>query len=1577
MVRPSRRSQKLFDSTSSVLIDKPSVRFSKLWLGAFIFWSSHTVAAPKVMRGVQQSGDSVELIDGANYIATFNGKILPGLIGYSVARGGFAFDESGYLESDMSSDDVRKLKRIISHLDYRRCRKGCHLEVKSYRVVADRGARSIFIRDPHGDYLALHRSSRAIGTPWLARHAVSSGDVLPATDRGRLHAGILTTPSAGPIGHRDEPAVPLQRDARRSSAHAVGHDSPISSVASFIGVADPETGSQRSAPNPGVGLPVSRLADRRGITQPLLARVGAAHGKGSARYVATYNGRTLPGHVGYDAGKNGLLIDEDDYLDSGIPESDVEMLKQIVSQLDYKRCRDGCHLEVKSFRMVVDKGARSIFIRDARGDYVALHKSTGAVRKRALASRASPGEPRATNGNERVDKAPLPPGLDGSRREPIKVAVHPHGEPPVQRSEAVPAPGERLARSDASPFAAGEVPDEAPVEAPAAAIADVSTDRSPKSDAAEPAGRAGDPLARDDGMHREPAAPVRRSDGAVAGKVPVRDDGAAADEVARSGRDGHRPDYRRDREGCYPGVKNCRLMTHDGARPVSIRDSRGAYAVSRAAGKARDGAGEATAGLPDAVDGFRSMSGRRRVVAETVVPQVRDAQLVDRDSDVRDARSLPTRGIELDRQARSGSAEPSRLIEIAGAGAGVGADAGARRGQLADPDSRSPEPVPETSHENDPVEKAKPVLPEEGRPAVAKTRAPDSELADPGLHLHDGTQTLHESGAIDEATPASVDMARPDAAKPDTGALAQFGQAAEPHALPERASDPAPASADEPESVTAASAHAYPATFRAESESAAKSSMRADEGDAAATVTRGLKVSYGVPEGFSAAELDDSASYVSTFNGRTLPGLVSYSQTRGMLTFDEKAYLENGISREDIGALKQVFSHLNYKQCRKGCDVTIANYHVTVDKLARSIAVRDARNDYIAPPTGFGLVNNQTVDLRAATDGYRAFNVTGGTWVGMPSQSFGFLSWYVNETHSRQYSSSNRGLSSYYLQKNFASTYIRAGRQSSLDYSSNAVSTLISPSFDQFVTFGSQSHLDVNDKAGSLILYANADGNYEFYRDGRLVLKRPAAIGRNQISYADLPGGYYSIEVRLVDRNGNIVSREIHEINNLNFGGPNSGNAWHVTAGKDMYTGGYLVEGAMSRNLKQFYLNSSILVGQSGRWAAEINMTRPTRIAGFDIAPTLGVLSGERSFGGYANVSVSHDRFGSLTMSRYQNTNVSRFYRGQPSTALSYSRVIRKATFSYNYQQSNFGRSHQAEVRWNYRPNGLWATFALGLQKGGFQRGGNGYGVYFNMTVTLDRVQGSFGAAHSSGQTQLNADVRKDFQDNFGTSTVGFNANRTGNDYGVNVYGNRSGTRGDVSLNVGNTRAATNVDFNYRGTVAASKAGIALGRYSPSGTAMLLSTPKIGDMHYGFNVEGSPVAGNSRYAVPLNAYADVSFARVFSNSHDLDMNIEVPANIVRAHPGQVYSAKAKVDINMIYSGFLTDAAGKPLSGRIIETEDRVYRNGLFSIVSKKVLSNITIETDGGEQYRCDLKKAQGSYFRCERYQPIVNAKAGE
>ncbi|WP_261538204.1 TcfC E-set like domain-containing protein [Burkholderia multivorans] len=711
--------------------------------------------------------------------------------------------------------------------------------------------------------------------------------------------------------------------------------------------------------------------------------------------------------------------------------------------------------------------------------------------------------------------------------------------------------------------------------------------------------------------------------------------------------------------------------------------------------------------------------------------------------------------------------------------------------------------------------------------------------------------------------------------------------------------------------------------------------------------------------------MDDSANYVATFKGRTLPGFIRYSATAASLEFDAQKYAANGISPDEVDTIRGVVSQLDYKRCRNGCDVEIAGYYVTIDKLRRSISIRDTREDYFVPETAFGLVNNQSVDVRAATDSYRAFNLNGTTWVGLPSQSFGYLSWYVNHTETRGNSIGTQGVSSYYLQKNFASTYVRAGKQNSIDYASGAVSTLLSPGFDQFVTVGSQRNLQVSRSVGSLILYATAEGNYEFYRGGRLILKRPAALGRNEISFADLPGGYYAVEVRLVDRSGHVVSQEVREINNVNFGRA-AGNAWRFTVGKEMREqGGFLMEAAMSRNFRQFYMNASTLAGHGGDWAAEINVTRPTMLGGIDLSPTLGVLGGERGAGGYMTLAATHEVFGNVMVSRYLRNDVSRFYTGTSSTSVSYSRNIRRTTASYNYQRSPFNETQQAEVRWNYRPNGLWATFALGVQKGSFVRGSDsgGYGVYFNMTMQLDRAQASFNAAHSGGQTQLSGDYRKDFRDGFGTTTLGVTGSRVGRDYGMNVYGSRSGTRGDASLNLGYNGDAANLDFNYRGMFAASREGIAFGRYSSSGSAMLLRTPNIDGMKYGFNVEGNPVGGNSAYAVPLNAYSDVPFARVLSNSSKLDMNIEVPANILRAHPGQVYSASAKVDINMIYSGFLTDRDGKPISGTIAETGDTVYRNGLFSIVSKKMLSDLTVAGDG-YQYTCSLKDASGSYYRC-------------
>lgn len=725
-----------------------------------------------------------------------------------------------------------------------------------------------------------------------------------------------------------------------------------------------------------------------------------------------------------------------------------------------------------------------------------------------------------------------------------------------------------------------------------------------------------------------------------------------------------------------------------------------------------------------------------------------------------------------------------------------------------------------------------------------------------------------------------------------------------------------------------------------------------------------VKISYGIPEGFSAVEMDNSASYVSSFNGRTLPGLIAYSLEQNRLAFDPVKYAENGVTVEEIEAIRQVVSTIDYKQCVNGCDLRVAEHYVTIDKIRRTLQIRSSRDDYLSPATTWGLINNQSLDLRGSSDSYRAMNLSGTTWLGLPLRSFGYMSWYGSRNRMRGRSNSDQGISSYFLQKNFHSAYVRAGKQNSLDYASGSVSTMLSPSFDQFVTIGSQNHFRADRDTGSLVLYSTAEGNYEFYRNGRLILKRPAILGRNEISFIDLPGGYYPVEIRLVDRNGNLINRETRDINNLNFNGGGS-NSWHMTAGKEMGAGGQLLQAAVSRNLSQFYLNASFISGDQSRWAGELNVTRPSRIGTADLTPTLGVLGGERGAGAYFNLSMNDPVLGSLSASRYQISDVSRFYWGTPSTSFSYSRSVGDVMLGYNYNKHSRGEIQQAEARWHYRPNGLWSTFSLGVQKGGYGRGDDGYAVYFNMSWTLDKTQASFRAARQGGETQLSGDYRKDFQDSYGTSTAGVTVNRNSTSNSVSVYGSRSGTRGDTSLNLGHSDFGSNADFNYRGMLAASAKGIAVGRYSSSGSAMLLDTPAIDGASYGFSVEGHPVGGGSTYAVPLGQYRDVPFARVLSNSEHMDMSIEVPANVVRAHPGQVYAAQAKVAINMVYSGILTDPSGNPQGGIIQETGDTAYPNGLFSIASKTVLTKITLRQPG-RHYTCDLGNAiNGSYYRCQ------------
>lgn len=722
-----------------------------------------------------------------------------------------------------------------------------------------------------------------------------------------------------------------------------------------------------------------------------------------------------------------------------------------------------------------------------------------------------------------------------------------------------------------------------------------------------------------------------------------------------------------------------------------------------------------------------------------------------------------------------------------------------------------------------------------------------------------------------------------------------------------------------------------------------------------------MKISYSVPEGFNAAEMDEGARYLGSLNSVTLPDFIRVSPHSGKLTFNKEKYLKNGVNPKDVVELKTLLDNFDYAQCHNGCDVKQSGYIITLDKMKRTIMIRDMNRDYIVPSTHFGLVHNQSVDLRASSSGYRAMNINGNAWLGLPFQSFGYLNWYADSSKRQDEHHQEQGVSSWYMQKNFSSSYLRVGKQNSVDYSAGSVSTLLTPSFDQFVTVGSQVHLLSNPDAGSLVLYSTAEGNYEFYRDGRLILKRPAVLGRNEISFSDLPGGYYSVEVRLVDRNGRIIKREVREVNAVNFG--RGENAWSLTAGREMRTRVQMLQTSWSRDVRWFFMNVSAIAAQHGKWAAEINATRPMMIGLAQFIPTLGILTGEKKTGGYASLSVTSDSLGSLSLSRYQNNQVSHFYEGSSSTTFNYSYILRGITWSYRYQRYSSSEQQQIETRWNYRPNGLWATFALGLQKGGYQQSGGNYGVYLNTTWTLNNSQSSFSAARAGGQTQLSGDYRKDFYDDYGQTAAGTTVNYIDDRASVNMYASRSGTRGDTSLNVGLGDGLTNGDFNYRGMFAANADGIAFGRYSYSGAAMLLKTPEIKDTQYGFSVEGAPVAGGGSYAVPLTAYKDIPYARVMTSSRDMDMNVEVPANILRVHPGQVYSSKASVDINLLYSGFMKDMQGLPVSGVISQTGDTVYPNGLFSIASKTVLSQVTVDGRQGT-FRCDLTKAQNSTYPC-------------
>lgn len=729
----------------------------------------------------------------------------------------------------------------------------------------------------------------------------------------------------------------------------------------------------------------------------------------------------------------------------------------------------------------------------------------------------------------------------------------------------------------------------------------------------------------------------------------------------------------------------------------------------------------------------------------------------------------------------------------------------------------------------------------------------------------------------------------------------------------------------------------------------------------AATFADGLQIEYQVPAGFSETEQDSSMQFLATLDSKPLPGPVSWSAKMNRLSFDEVLYRQNGISTEQIDLLNKVLTSIPYAVCPNGCDYTVNGQTVSLDKVKQSLTITDGKQRYVQPQTMMGFIHNQSLDVRVASNEYQAVSAYGQGYLGLPAQSYGYLNWYYNESKNFDNRTTDQGVSTWYLQKNFATTYLRSGRQDSRDSAAGSVSTSLNPSFDQFVTLGSQDNLRRdNQSAGKMVLFATADGDYEFYRDGRLIRRLPAVIGRNEIDYNQLPGGFYSVEVRLVNRGGQVVSTETQQIANINYGG-NSG--WYLTLGKELDTERNLLSAGVSFQTNWFAASSALLKGAGKAWAMEHNITRPTQVANVDITPTVGVMAGEKRVGGYASLSAGSQLLGYLTASKYQNTAVSDFYPANNSIAFGYSRQFGPTRLGYNYSRYDRSERHQLQSSWDWRGNGVWAVISAGVQKGGFNDSNNNYGLYLNTTLMLDRSAGTLNAAYSDGKLHTGGSYTREFEDSTGTTYAGVDFSEVGRTNAVGLNARRSGTRGDASLRAGVDDHITSGSFNYNGMLAASRDGIALGRTSPSGAAMLVTTPKLGDAKYGFKVEGNPVGEGSTYAVPLASYQDVTFARAQAVDANVDMNIRLPANVVRAHPGQVYPVRAEVDMNLLYNGFLVDSNGAPVSGVLLETGDTVYPNGLFSVASSMLLKEVTVTGKQG-RYRCDLSQPKDKRYLC-------------
>ncbi|WP_342221911.1 hypothetical protein [Candidatus Fukatsuia endosymbiont of Tuberolachnus salignus] len=281
------------------------------------------------------------------------------------------------------------------------------------------------------------------------------------------------------------------------------------------------------------------------------------------------------------------------------------------------------------------------------------------------------------------------------------------------------------------------------------------------------------------------------------------------------------------------------------------------------------------------------------------------------------------------------------------------------------------------------------------------------------------------------------------------------------------------------------------------------------------------------------------------------------------------------------------------------------------------------------------------------------------------------------------------------------------------------------------------------------------------------------------------------------------------------------------------------------------------------------------------------------------------------------------------------------------------------ESSWQWMQPAFNTVFTVRAEKNGAN-----YSLFANARLTFNHSDLSIDTLYRDKQVATHTQYQRQFNDNYGVTTLNVESETLERDYYFSSDIHRNGTRGNVGLRVALNNQVASSSFHYGSILAANTSGIALGRSNYSGVAMLVKVPRLAGTAYSFNVEGSPVANGGTYAVPISRYQDHAFVRTQSEGSLHDIAVQLPANIVQAHPGQVFSVAANVKLSLLYYGFFVDANRQPIEGIVQETGDIVYPNGMFSINSDLVLKYLTIKHKSAF-YLCDMSQQSGHYYFCQ------------